>query len=209
MKPVLDPQATSSERSHPTAVRKHDQHPLLESTTLAGAAVGAAVGAMAGPPGAIVGGVIGLGVGLAAGEVLEDKVDSSLRAGALLRRDHAQLVKTYDALLAAYRSDDWNQVRAQWAVFETAIRAHMDKEEREVFPEFRGANPEEAEALLAEHVELRGLLGTLGVAMDLHAVPERDVQELVARIRAHGAREEAVLYPWMDDALDVTRPRAR
>jgi len=133
--------------------------------------------------------------------------NSCTRAGELLRRDHERLEKIYDGLLEAYRSGDWENVRAQWAVFEPAICTHMDTEEHDVFPGLRAINRDEADALLADHAELRRLLGTLGVAIDLHAVPGADAQELVKQLRAHGAREEAVLYPWMDRALDVSKLR--
>ncbi|MDB4939328.1 MAG: Universal stress protein family, partial [Labilithrix sp.] len=113
----------------------------------------------------------------------------------------------YDELLAAYRSGEWEQVRAQWDLFEPAIRVHMDAEEHDVFPELRAVDRGEADALLADHAELRRLLGTLGVAVDLHAAPAADAQELIARLRAHGAREEALLYPWMDRALDTQKLR--
>jgi hemerythrin-like domain-containing protein len=136
--------------------------------------------------------------------IVADATDPA-RAGSILRRDHERLEKIYGDLLAAYRSGDWETVRTQWAVFEPAISTHMETEEHDVFPDLRAINPEEADALLAEHAELRRILGTLGVAIDLHAVPGGDAQELVARLRAHGAREEAVLYAWMDEALDTKK----
>lgn len=128
-------------------------------------------------------------------------------AGAILRRDHQRLEKIYDDLLAAYRGGEWDRVRAQWDVFEPAIRTHMETEEQDVYPELRRVDREEADALLAHHAELRRLLGTIGIGMDLHAVPEADARELVARLRAHGAREEAILYPWMDKTLDAKKLR--
>ncbi len=131
----------------------------------------------------------------------------AMRAGAILRRDHARLEKLYTDFLAAYGSDDWREVRAYWDVFEPAIRAHMDIEEQDVFPELRAVDRAEADALLADHAELRRLLGALAVAIDLHAVPARDAQELIAQLRAHGAREEALLYPWMDRTLDAAKLR--
>lgn len=128
-----------------------------------------------------------------------------MRAGAILRRDHERLEKIYDDLLAAYRSGEWELVRQQWDVFEPALRTHMETEEHDVFPELRAINRDEADALLANHAELRRLLGTLGVTLDLHAFPIGDAQELIARLRAHSAREESLLYPWMDRALDTTK----
>lgn len=137
------------------------------------------------------------------------EIAGKMRAGAILRRDHERLEKIYEDLLFAYRSGQWEAVRAQWDVFEPAIRAHMDTEEHDVFPELRAVERDEADALLADHAELRRLLGTLGVAIDLHAVPARDAQELIARLRAHGAREENLLYSWMDETLDVSKLRHR
>ncbi len=133
--------------------------------------------------------------------------DGCMRAAAILRRDHERLEKIYDDVLAAYRSDDWEQVRAQWDLFEPALRVHMDTEEQDVFPELRAIDPEAADALLADHTELRRLLGTLGVAVDLHAVPAADAQDLIVHLRAHGAREEVLLYPWMDLARDAQKAR--
>lgn len=132
-------------------------------------------------------------------------VNDPARAGSILHRDHENLEKIYGDLLAAYRSDDWEAVRTQWAAFEPAIRTHMETEEHDVFPELRAIDPVAADALLAEHVELRRILGALGVAIDLHAVPGGDAQELVARLRAHGAREEAILYGWMNEAIDAKK----
>jgi hemerythrin-like domain-containing protein len=133
--------------------------------------------------------------------------EPELCAGAILRRDHERLEKIYEDLLASYRSDEWEQVRTQWEVFEPALRAHMDTEEHDIFPELRTVDRTEADALLAQHAELRRLLATLGVAIDFHAVPARDAQELIAQLRAHGAREEKLLYPWMDRALDPRKLR--
>ena len=116
----------------------------------------------------------------------------------LLRAEHAQLEHVYAALLAAYRGGDWNDVRASWKMFEAELRAHMATEEQLVFPAFEATSPEEARQLRAEHDELRRLLETLGVNIELHAVPSADAEELVRRLRAHGEHEERVFYPWID-----------
>ncbi len=122
-------------------------------------------------------------------------------AGAILRRDHERLEKVYDDFLDAYRCGEWERVRKQWDVFEPALRTHMDTEEQDVFPELRMINHDEADALIANHAELRRLLETLAIGIELHAVPIADAQELIACLRAHSAREERLLYPWMDRAI--------
>ncbi len=81
----------------------------------------------------------------------------------------------------------------------------MHAEEHDVFPELRAVDRAEAAALLAAHAALRQLLETLGVAIELHAFPVGDAEELLARLRGHGAREENLLYPWMDRALDASK----
>jgi hypothetical protein len=74
----------------------------------------------------------------------------------------------------------------------------MDLEERYVFPVFREVDPEEAEHLRSDHDQLRRRLDVLGVNVELHAVTPIDAEELIERLRAHRAREERLLYPWMD-----------
>ncbi|HVH46915.1 MAG TPA: hemerythrin domain-containing protein [Labilithrix sp.] len=119
-------------------------------------------------------------------------------AAALLRAEHARLDAVYERLLTAYRQGDWRDVREEWNVFEPALRAHMETEEKRVFPVLREVNADEAEALIGEHDELRKLLEVLGVHIELHALAGADADELVRRLRAHGAREERLLYPWID-----------
>lgn len=120
----------------------------------------------------------------------------------LLRAEHARLEGVYATLLSAYRDGDWAVVRAHWQVFESALRAHMETEEQQVFPAFRATNPEEARGLLSEHDELRRQLEVLGVNIELHAVTEADAEALVRRLRAHGEREERFFYPWIAVALE-------
>lgn len=60
--------------------KKHDQHGLMDATTLAGAVVGATTGLVAGPPGVIAGGAIGTAIGYLAGAVLEDEESRSEEA---------------------------------------------------------------------------------------------------------------------------------
>jgi hypothetical protein len=118
--------------------------------------------------------------------------------GALIRTEHGRLERLYGDLLRAYRQGDWPDVIAQWAIFEPALRSHMALEEEKVFPAFREVNPAAAVALLAEHDELRTTLEALGVNIELHSVTPLDAEELVRRLRAHGAHEERILYPWLD-----------
>ena len=137
-----------------------------------------------------------------AGAVLDREL-----AASLLRAEHARLEVIYERLLDAYRFGDWNDVCAQWAIFEPSLREHMALEEERVFPAFREVDALEAEYLLAEHQALRERLGVLGVNVELHAVTPLDVDDLIERLRMHRAREERLLYPWIDKTF--SRPIRR
>ncbi len=138
-------------------------------------------------------------------EITQDTTPRMEVASGSLRSDHDRLEGLYRALLATYETGDWSEVAAQWDVFEPALRAHMEAEEADVFPLFRGVDPVEARALLAEHDELRQLVATLGVGIDLRVVPLGTANRLVERLRAHGAREERLLYPWLDRGGEARR----
>jgi nucleotide-binding universal stress UspA family protein len=218
---VRAPRARASDRAtaEADAIRfgDHDKHRLLETATLAGAAGGAVAGVFAGVPGIVAGSMIGTALGMFAGERLEEAAGKevhpagrasvlrpgALRAGEVMRRDHELLDELYRDLLWSCAAGDWPDVAAQWSIFEPALRMHMDAEERDVLPAFRGVDPVEADALLAEHAELRDRLGTLGLLLELHAVPERDATELVLQLRAHSVHEASLLYPWMDEAVGL------
>lgn len=132
-------------------------------------------------------------------------VDGAKRTAAatLLRAEHARLEVIYERVLDAYHAGDWDDVRTEWERFEPALRAHMALEEEQVFPAFREADPEEAEHLLSDHEALRARLDVLGVNVELHAVTRIDAEELVERLRAHRAREERLLYPWIDAVFEA------
>jgi nucleotide-binding universal stress UspA family protein len=122
-------------------------------------------------------------------------------AAVILKRDHGYLETVYINLLRAYRDGDWADVRLQWDAFDSALRAHMQTEEKRVLPCFRSVNVQEASELLAEHDELRRQLDAFGVRVDLHAFTISDADELIGRVRAHAAREEKLLYPWFDEEV--------
>lgn len=127
--------------------------------------------------------------------------ESAARAStAALRAEHAGLEVRYERLLDAYRLGDWNDVHAEWALFESTLRAHMAREESTLFGTLRAVDPEEVAALVAEHVRLRELLDVLGLNVELHVVTATDARALVEQLRAHRVREEQLLYPWTDAA---------
>lgn len=114
-----------------------------------------------------------------------------------LREQHARLESCHAALLDAYREGDWPDVCAEWNVLEPLLRSHMALEERAYFPLFRERDAADTERLLSEHDALREQLDTIGVAIELHAFPGRDMADLIAMLRTHAAHEDELFYPWM------------
>jgi nucleotide-binding universal stress UspA family protein len=128
-------------------------------------------------------------------------VDEGAGPGDALRRDHARLDVVYHELLEAYGRDDWTYVRSRFDTFDAALRRHMEDEESDVLPAFSIAHPSEADDLRAEHVDLRRELDAFGVRVDLHAATLPEASRLIERMRAHAAREERLLYSWMNAEL--------
>lgn len=111
-----------------------------------------------------------------------------------LFRDHAALDSLFDTVLSAFTAGDRERIGAVWTTFERRVLAHLDREERAAFPALLLAEPLLAERLLAEHRVLRTSFTELAIGTDLHLVRLDVVQELVVRLRAHMARENAAMY---------------
>jgi hypothetical protein len=80
----------------------------------------------------------------------------------------------------------------------------MELEERDLFPAFTTVNAPEAAALLHEHDRIRQRLLDLGIGVDLHLTRDYQVEEFIRDLRAHAAREDALLYQWAQRELHPT-----
>lgn len=119
--------------------------------------------------------------------------------------EHDRLEEVYTALLASYDNGDWNEVRAEWEVFDRALREHMQTEEERLLHAFRTIDPDEAAAIVGEHDDLRLQLDAFGVLVDLHAFTRSEADELLRRLRAHAGREERLFYPWAVRVVSAAR----
>jgi len=116
-------------------------------------------------------------------------------------QDHDCLRELYMRLLAAMTANATGDTRVLWGELDHALRSHMEVEERFVLPELAHANHAEALALLRQHGELRELLFELGIAVDLHMLRYDRSDELLSLFVVHAAREEQLLYQWIDENL--------
>jgi hemerythrin-like domain-containing protein len=119
-----------------------------------------------------------------------------------LTQHHRGLEEAFKATVARAKSDtDPSTSRAAWDAFERELLAHMEIEEKDLFPLFGRVYPEEARALHAEHDVIRERLFEIGLALDLRRLGTPAIDEFAARLRAHALREDLMLYPWTERHL--------
>jgi len=116
-------------------------------------------------------------------------------------REHAQLEKTFDALLAAFNADARIECAQLWSEFDTRLRDHMSLEEQSMLPAFAREHPAEAERILAEHRLIQKTLIEFGIGVDLHLARADLVEGFIALLRSHAAGEDELFYAWAQDHL--------
>jgi len=127
--------------------------------------------------------------------------NQSAREALLLPDHHHRIEACLEELRSAARCDDRSAMQEAWDALENAVLIHIGAEEEHILPPFAEIYPEEAEAIRAEHDEIRRLLGDLGVSVDLKRLNAGVADELAARLREHTRREDGFLYPWAQRKL--------
>jgi len=118
------------------------------------------------------------------------------RSETLLAEHHRTLDDRLNQLMTRAEGGDPGQLGSAWSAFETELTRHMDLEEVEILPAFAEDHPDEARALLAEHGALRAALNEIGMTLQLHCLRTDTIADFARRLKAHAAREDAVLYAW-------------
>ena len=121
---------------------------------------------------------------------------ASLRG--MLIQDHQRLERLFVDLLAAFNADAREDTSRLWGEFDSGLNTHMAFEERLLLPAFSADHPSEAQALLAEHEQIRRTLSELGVGLDLHLARTEVVSDFIARLRSHARREDELMYRWAE-----------
>jgi hemerythrin-like domain-containing protein len=119
-----------------------------------------------------------------------------------MREDHARLERVFEAVLAAFQADARAELSELWARFESGLRRHFELEEQLMLPRFKSSQPLEAAQLALEHVAILKKLEQLGINVDLHLTRADVVADFIATIRAHAAREDALMYVWANTNED-------
>ncbi len=117
-----------------------------------------------------------------------------------LRADHAQLEQDLSELLAAAERGESREFEQRWGDFESRLLAHMEAEERHIFPLFERAEAEEVRALREEHATLRALLGEAAGPEPQPVLMQQAASRLARALEKHGGRESGLLYVLVDVA---------
>lgn len=121
--------------------------------------------------------------------------------GRLLAEDHARLTALFEQMLAAFQADARDDAARLWTAFDEGLRSHLALEEEHLLPRFARVDPQEAEALLAEHHRIRDKLLRMGIGVDLHLTRDDQVAQFIEELKAHAQREDALMYRWTQAEL--------
>lgn len=121
---------------------------------------------------------------------------AELGAAAALRADHDELEKRAAEIIDSIVEGGRSEISDAIAAMRAGILAHLDGEEREIIPAYELHAPDDARSIREEHVAIRKTLDELDIATDLHFLRANVVRDLLAKLRAHAARESTGLYPF-------------
>jgi iron-sulfur cluster repair protein YtfE (RIC family) len=116
---------------------------------------------------------------------------------------------------AAADADDDDAVRTGWLNFERAFRRHLAMEEALLFPAVEAAtgmaDAGPTRVMRMEHEQMRAVLDQMAAAMERgdrdELLDQGDTLHIL--IQQHNVKEEGVLYPLAERALDAQWPELR
>lgn len=123
-----------------------------------------------------------------------------------LEADHARLDALFDDACSKAGAGDFVSAIATFHDFDQGLRHHIDIEERLLFPAFDARVPMRGPTTVMrhEHQSIKQLLILAAASLAAHDAAQFGGQaaELAAILRGHNMKEERVLYPRTDAALD-------
>lgn len=117
-----------------------------------------------------------------------------------LSHDHRRFEREFDDLCRRAHSGDWRDLDEVWSAFGDELEAHLAFEENDLFPSFReqdAACGALADRLIGEHAEIRRLIESLGLQIQLKEIRPPTIEAFVELMRKHAAVENERLYPWL------------
>lgn len=117
-------------------------------------------------------------------------------ARTLLGEHSREIETTCCELLGRTYADEPHALVQAYRQFEREMLEHLALEEQILIPGYAADAPDDARTLMDEHAQLRQLLYRLAIDVELHTVRLEAVENLVERLHAHAAHEDAGLYTW-------------
>jgi hemerythrin-like domain-containing protein len=128
--------------------------------------------------------------------------------------DHRACDAGWADVEAAADAGDLPSMAEHWQRFQNALLRHLGKEEQLMFPAFEaatGMTSGPTQVMRSEHEQMRGVLAQMTAAVE-----RGDAEELIDQgdtlnilIQQHNMKEEGMLYPMADRALQVDWPELR
>ncbi len=129
----------------------------------------------------------------------------------LLGGDHRELDDLFERFQHTAPSERTPR-SALLRTFAEGLRRHIRIEEADLFPAMREGDPTLhglVELLLEDHRRIEDALRRLEAEVDAGPAPTHELElDLINVLWEHNAREEGVVYPWLDEHLPPERRRA-
>lgn len=127
---------------------------------------------------------------------------------ALMHEHHVHCDDLFIALEELSVDGDWNKVDAAMRAFVDELETHFKAEEETLFPAFEqatGSRDGPTSVMRMEHGQMRDLVTQMNNAL---SAKNRDdiggaAQTLLVLMQQHNMKEENILYPMCDRALDA------
>lgn len=132
-------------------------------------------------------------------------------AASHLHDDHVAFAQRFDELCALARHGDWPGLDDVWDGFVRDVEAHLELEERQLFPRLAKQGRENlvlVDKLVVDHVLIRRLLADIGLQIQRHAIAAATIDGLVALTQKHAAIEDERIQQWAQRELADARARA-
>ena len=136
----------------------------------------------------------------------------------LMAADHRQCDDCFVAVERSLARSAWDDAKAEFGRFDSAMRRHFDAEEAILFPAFEartGMTMGPTQVMRGEHGQMRELLAAAKDALDARDEDDYSgiAETLLIMTQQHNIKEENILYPMCDQhltlQLDILVPRLK
>ena len=119
--------------------------------------------------------------------------------GQQMANDHQELEALLKRLADDAVAPECGALQCTWGELESRLLTHVAAEEHYLLPLIEASHPAEVARTFSEHKQIRHQVSELGLAIELHAVRNPAIEELIRTLQAHARYEEQTLYSLAGD----------